>query len=74
MNYDTIGAIAMDLKRAALGSGKTSQIFLHEAMKKRSEVKKDTPAYIKEILNNLEKDREQLLMQSILLQNYATKH
>lgn len=74
MRNDAIGAIAMDLKRAALGSGKMSQVFLREAMKKRDGVNANIPEYIKKILDGFGEDKEQLLMQSILLQNYATRH
>lgn len=69
-----IGDIAMDLKRAALGSEKISKIFLAEAVKKRSGVNGNVPEYIKKILDGFGKDKELLLMQSILLQNYATQH
>jgi len=69
-----IGDIAMDLRRAALGSDKTSQVFLREAAKKRSSIGKDTPEYIKKILRDFGRTKEDLLMQSILLQNYATRH
>ena len=70
---NTIGNIAMDLKRAALGSEKTTRIFLREAAKKRSGVSKNVPEYVKKILGGLGNDKELLLMQSILLQNYATR-
>lgn len=73
MTDDTIGAIAMDLKRAALGSEKTLQIFLDEAVKKNKKVNKNLPAYIQQILKDFGKDRENLLMYSTLLQNYATR-
>ena len=71
---NTIGNIAMDLKRAALGSEKTTRIFLREAAKKRSGVSKNVQEYVKKILGGLGNDKELLLMQSILLQNYATRH
>lgn len=64
----------MDLKRAALGSEKMSQIFLREAAKKIDKVSGNVPGYIKKILDGFGKDKELLLMQSILLQNYATRH
>ncbi len=73
MTKDLIGAIAMDLKRAALGSEKSSNIFLKEAKKKRKEIKVKMPKYIEKILNNFGNDKEDLLMYSTLLQNYVRK-
>ena len=64
----------MDLKRAALGSENTRLTFLLEAEKKKNDVPKDLPDYIGKILNNFGKDKEDLLMYSTLLQNYATRH
>jgi len=70
----TIGAMAMDLKRASLGSKNVSEVFINEALKRRDEIdKKNIPLYIQNILDNFGKDRdkENLLMYSILLQNYS---
>lgn len=69
-----IGALAMDLRRASLGSNKISAVFMGEALDKRDKVNKnDTPLYIQNILNGIKKseDKENLLMYSILLQNYS---
>ena len=69
-------SLAMDLKRSALGSESVSKRFLSEAMKRKTELDKERfPNYISDILENLEneKDRENLLMYSILLQNYSRK-
>jgi len=70
----TIGALALDLKRASLGSKKVSEIFMKEAIKRRDEINKNNaPLYIQNVLSNFEKDqdKEDLLMYSILLQNYS---
>lgn len=65
--------IAMDLKRAAIGSGAMSKVFLAEARLKSKNIKATLPDYIKKILNDLKinSDREDLLMYSTLLQNYS---
>lgn len=70
----TIGALAMDLKRATFGSEKVFEVFINEVLKKRGEInKKSVPLYIQNVLNNLERrsDKEDLLMYSVLLQNYS---
>ncbi len=89
MNHDKeqIGALAMDLKRAALGyhggSIKTAERFLEEAMKRQKElqIKKNSP-YLNNLLKSLtklvrEKSKDKLaedaLMYSTLFQNYAIK-
>lgn len=74
--FISLSSMAMDLKRAALGSEKSAKIFLNEALKRKEEIGDDVPAYIKKILKNIEhaKDKEDLLMYSILLQNYSLKY
>lgn len=78
-----LGSLAMDLKRAALGFYRGSDImasrFLDEAIKRKNEYKSDDlKPYIKKILTNLEvlkketknKSAETALMYSTLIQNY----
>jgi len=84
---ELLGALAMDLKRVALGyhggSTKTAERFLEEAMKRQKElqIKKNSP-YLNNLLKSLtklarEKSKEKLaedaLMYSTLFQNYALK-
>lgn len=73
---NTIGDIAMDLKRAALGSEKVSGVFLGEAVERKKGVNREVPSYIRNILDSLGKneDKENLLMYSTLLQNYSLKY
>lgn len=89
MNSDKelIGALAMDLKRVALGyhqgSTKTAERFLEEALKRQKELKfRKNSLYLNKLLKLLtklakEKDKEKLaedaLMYSTLFQNYALK-
>ncbi len=75
-----IGALAMDLKRVALakhsGSKKVADIFWREAMKRKNSVLKiKLPNYLTNLYSYLEnhKDKDNLLMYSVILQNYATK-
>lgn len=75
---NTIGALAMDLKRVSLAmhknSDKVADRFWKEAMKRKLEIEiSKTPGYIRNLLNNLEdtEDFEKILMYSILLQNYS---
>ncbi len=75
-----IGALAMDLKRVSLGldRGSTNMAdrFWIEALKRKSEINTSKiPNYIAKLLKNLEnkEDKEDLLMYSVLLQNYAQK-
>ena len=89
MNSDRelIGALAMDLKRVALGyhrgSTKMAQRFLEEALKRQKElqVRKNSP-YLNRLLislgklnrqRNKKKLAEDALMYSTLFQNYAIK-
>ena len=89
MNSDRelIGALAMDLKRVALGyhrgSTKMAQRFLEEALKRQKELQnKKNPPYLKKLLKSLgklnrqrnkKKLAEDALMYSTLFQNYAIK-
>lgn len=89
MNQDKekLGALAMDLKRVALGfhsgSAKTAERFLEEVLKRQKELDSEKNSlYIKRLLDSLkklckEKDKEKLaedaLMYSTLFQNYALK-
>lgn len=77
---NTIGALAMDLKRVSLGlnRGSTNMAnrFWIEVLKRKSEIDTSkTPDYIAKLLKNLEnkEDKEDLLMYSVLLQNYVQK-
>ena len=77
--------MAMDLKRAALGYHRKSFImagkFLDEAMKRKEEAVKDgINSYLNSLFNKLdnsvrvkdnEKKAEEVLMYSILIQNFA---
>lgn len=75
---NTIGALAMDLKRVSLGLYRGSEAmanrFWQEVIKRKSEIEvSKTPKYIENLLNDLndKKDFEKLLMYSTLLQNYS---
>lgn len=89
MNHDKelIGALAMDLKRVALGyhrgSIQTAERFLEETQKRQKELlNKNNSPYLNKLLKllsrlnregNKEKLAEDALMYSTLLQNYALK-
>lgn len=75
-----IGALAMDLKRVALakhsGSKKVADRFWQEVVKRKEAVlKMELPKYLTNLYDNLENnnDKDNLLMYSVILQNYATK-
>ena len=83
-NKIILAALAMDLKRVALGNHRNSlsmaERFYLEAMKRRHELnEKDLSPYIKKILEHLDqlprRDRERrgedALMYSTLIQNYV---
>lgn len=84
-NKTEIAALAMDLKRIAVGyrngSTKTAERFIQEALKRKAEIDARYEAeYINKILNTLsktlsQKDKERLaeevLMYSTIFQNYA---
>lgn len=84
-NKAILGALAMDLKRVALGyyrgSNATAHRFFQEAIKRREEIdKKSIKPYLRRILDNLDKisspkntkdAAEDALMYSTLLQNAA---
>lgn len=84
-NKAILGALAMDLKRVAMGyhrgSLNTAQRFFDEALKRRDEIdQKSLKPYLRKILNSLEEINSQkntkhaaedALMYSILLQNAA---
>lgn len=63
-----ISAMALDLKRASMGS----EIFLKEFFNKRKKLN-TIPDKLRIIFKkiNLNTDKEDLLMYSVLLQNYA---
>lgn len=68
MNKIIISAMALDLKRASLGTN----LFLQEFLKKKKNLKN----FSGDIMNvidsiNLNTDKEDLLMYSTILQNYA---
>jgi hypothetical protein len=75
-----IGALSMDLKRVALAkhnnSKNTADRFWQEVMKRKSTILSlKLPDYLKNLYEKLEKntDKDNLLMYSIILQNYATR-
>ncbi|MEK7502395.1 MAG: hypothetical protein AAB609_02625 [Patescibacteria group bacterium] len=83
-NKATLGALAMDLKRITLGLQRGSKImafrFTQEALKRESEIDmQNVDPYVRNILKNIklmlsnidEQESEDILMYSILLQNYA---
>lgn len=85
-NKIILGSLAMDLKRVALGyykgSFKTADIFLKEALKRKTEIKPESiKLYLRNILNKIEslaaldkqKAAEDALMYSTILQNAALK-
>lgn len=84
-NKIALSALALDLKRVALGyhrkSLKTADVFTKEALKRKNEIRlEEVKPYLKDLLNNLsvilsQKDHirlaEDALMYSILFQNAA---
>jgi polysaccharide pyruvyl transferase WcaK-like protein len=86
-NQISIAALALDLKRVALGyhnrSFKTANRFAQEALKRKEEInEKEVKPYLKEVLKKLpkvlsQKDKRKLaedaLMYSTIFQNYAFK-
>lgn len=84
-NKIILSSLAMDLKRAALGWHRNSNVmaekFFSEALKRKSEVDENkVNGYIKIILNYIEKNNEfndtsikaeNALMYSILIQNFV---
>ncbi|HCR36411.1 hypothetical protein A2130_02190 [Candidatus Woesebacteria bacterium GWC2_33_12] len=79
-NKQIIGALAMDLKRVALAqhshSDDTANRFWQEVMNRKREILSlDLPKYLKNLYEQIEKntDKDNLLMYSVVLQNYATK-
>ena len=84
-NKEILGAIAMDLKRVALGyfRGSSSMVekFFQEALKKRNEIdNKDLKPYLIKLLNDMEnlkredggKAAEDALFYSTIFQNAST--
>jgi len=78
-----LGSLAMDLKRAAIGYHRGSNLmakkFLQEAIKRKKEYKKnDLKSYLVKILNRIEElnfqpndeKAENALMYSTLIQNF----
>ena len=75
-----IGALAMDLKRVAMakynGSEKVADRFWQEVIKRKTEVlKTELPNYLKNLYVQIENnnDKDNLLMYSVVLQNYARR-
>jgi hypothetical protein len=75
-----IGALAMDLKRVAMakydGSEKVAERFWQEVIKRKTEVlKTELPNYLKNLYVQIENnnDKDNLLMYSVVLQNYARR-
>lgn len=85
--FISLSSLAMDLKRASLGSYKGStnlaDRFFEEALKRKREIRKELVApYIYRALNKLEKLKrekdlkkkaEDALMYSTIFQNYSLK-
>lgn len=84
-NKQTLGALAMDLKRVALGYFRKSplmvEIFFQEALKRKGEIDyKNIKPYLTKFLNNIdglkeeekEKAAEDALLYSIIFQNAST--
>ncbi len=75
-----LSSLAMDLKRAALafwrGSTGVAQKFLGESLERKKEINmKEIDPYISNVLKDINnKDAEDLLMYSILIQNYVRKN
>ena len=75
-----LSSLAMDLKRAAMafwrGSEGAAQRFLDESLERKKEIDfKKVDPYISNLLKNIDsKDAEDLLMYSILIQNYVRKN
>lgn len=85
-NKIILGSLAMDLKRVALGyykgSFKTADVFLNEALKRKSEIKPESvKPYLRDILNKIgnlksidkQKLAEDALMYSTIIQNAAVR-
>lgn len=86
-NFMALSSLVMDLKRTAIGlhrrSFGMSKRFSQEILKRKSEVNLNTVSpYIQKILNRLDwvvthnnhdKQAEDMLMYSILIQNYLLK-
>ncbi|HKC14945.1 MAG TPA: hypothetical protein VKC89_03240 [Patescibacteria group bacterium] len=75
-NKAILGALSLDLKRAALGlnrgSNQMANRFFEEALKRRDEIdSKTVKPYIARFLKNLEKikDKEDALLYSTIFQN-----
>lgn len=81
-NIQILGALSMDLKRVALGYHRGSitmgDIFFQEALRRRSEIEKDSlKPYLVKLLNDMEKIKdmdkniaaENALLYSTLFQN-----
>ncbi len=75
-NKAILGALSLDLKRAALGlnrgSIKMADRFFEEALKRRDEIDlKNVKLYIARFLKNIEKikDKEDALLYSTIFQN-----
>ncbi len=84
-NKQIFGALAMDLKRVALGyfrgSTTMSEIFLREALKRRDEIdSKNLKPYLVKFLNDIENLKKEerkraadnALLYSIIFQNAST--
>ena len=87
-NKEILGALALDLKRVALGyhngSEQTAERFSQEALRRKAEVANvEVKPYLRKFLNLLpemleQKDKQKLaedaLMYSTIFQNYAIKN
>lgn len=81
---ETLGAIALDLRRASMafweGSLPTARRFVAEAVKRKAEISGVAP-YVVDTLTELSLDwnddkarAEDLLMRSTIIQNYVVAH
>lgn len=75
-----IGALAMDLKRVAMAkhnkSEKVADRFWQEILKRKDKiVTLRLPDYLKNLYDHIEtnRDKDNLLMYSVVLQNYARR-
>lgn len=82
---DSLASLAMDLNRVAIGINRGSEImakrFFQEALTRKSEISQDEiPVYIKKIMAKINENKslnqefaEEVLVYSILIENYVTK-
>ncbi len=81
----SLGSMALDLNRAAIGinrgSSKMAERFFQEALERKKEIKPTVvPTYIRQVLDKVRPDQnldqncaERLMVYSILLENFAVR-